>query len=139
MKNCFFSRLLVLRAEARKCLQGWKAFSTRRPGGLLYSGLRVASRDFSFECDGCGCAFVPAPDSFILTNPVRVVSHEAGNEMCLVGPEEPLTRTKLEGLSEFELGELGLTEGDRKTLLAGNPVFTSAEAFCPACLQQIFS
>lgn len=82
--------------------------------------------------------FVPTPDNFILTGAVRVVSLEAGSEMCAIGLEGTLTPTKLQGLSEFELGELGLTEEDRKALLAGNPVYTGAEAFCSDCLHQIF-
>ena len=138
MKNFFLGPLLALRAEAQKRLQGWRGFGVRRPHGLRYTGPRAAPREFCFECDGCGCVFVPTPDSFILTGPVRVVSLEAGSELCASGPAEPLTQTKLEGLSEFELSELGLTEEDRKTLLAGSPVFTSADAFCPECLHQIF-
>ena len=138
MKNFFLGPLLTLRAEARKRLQGWRGFDVRRPHGFRHTCLRVAPRDFCFECDGCGCVFVPTPDSFILTGPVRVASLDAGGELYAGGPEEPLTQAKLEGLSEFELSELGLTEEDRKSLLAGNPVFTGADAFCPECLHQIF-
>ena len=67
-----------------------------------------------------------------------MASLEGGGEVCTSGAAEPLTRTKLEGLSEFELSELGLTEEDRKILLTGRPVFTGADAFCPECLRQIF-
>jgi hypothetical protein len=110
----------------------------RLPHGLHHGDLRVAPREFSFECDGCGRVFVPTPDSFILTGPVWVVSPDGGSEMCAAGPEEPLTSARLAGLSEFELNELGLTEEDRKALLAGDRIFTGADAFCPECLHEIF-
>jgi hypothetical protein len=139
MKNFFLGPILALRAEAHKRLQGWRGFGMRHLYGLRHTGVRVTPREFCFECDGCGCAFVPTPDSFILTGAVRVVSLEAGSETCANGPEEPLTQARLEGLNEFELSELGLTEEDRKTLLAGGPVYTRADAFCPECLHQIFS
>jgi hypothetical protein len=100
--------------------------------------LHVAAHEISCECDGCGRLFVPTPASFILTGPVWAVSPDGGSEMCVVGPEEPLTTAKLAGLSEFELNELGLTEEDRKALLAGDRVFTGADAFCPECLHEIF-
>lgn len=110
----------------------------RLPYGLHPWDLRVTPHEISCECDGCGHVFVPTPDSFILTRPVWVVVPDGGSEMCAAGPEEPLTPAKLAGLSEFELSELGLTEEDRKALLAGNRVFTDADAFCPECLHQIF-
>jgi hypothetical protein len=138
MKYFFLGPLLALRTEARRRLQGWRGFSVRLPHELHHRDLRVAPREIRFECDGCGRDFVPTPDSFILTGPIWVVSHDAGSELCAVGPEEPLTPAKLAGLSEFELSELGLTEEDRKALLAGDRVFTGADAFCPECLHQIF-
>lgn len=138
MKEFFLGPLLALRTQVQRRLQGWRGFGVRLPHGLYHGALHVAPHELSCECDGCGRVFVPTPDSFILTGPVWAVSVDGGSEMCVVGPEEPLTPAKLAGLSEFELNELGLTEEDRKALLAGDRVFTGADAFCPECLHQIF-
>ena len=78
------------------------------------------------------------PDSFILTGFTRIAAEEPDNEIFL-SRQELLTRAQLEALSEFELSERGLTEEDRQTLLRGEAVYTGADAFCPACLCQIFS
>lgn len=139
MKAFFLGPLLALRTRLQRRLQGWKGFGAQLPHGLRRGGQCVAPHEISCECDGCGRVFVPAPDSFILTGPVWAVSVDSGSEMCVVGPEEPLTPAKLARLSEFELYELGLTEEDRKALLAGDRVFTGADAFCPKCLHQIFN
>jgi hypothetical protein len=138
MKKFFLGPLLALHTEVRRRLQGWRGFNMRLPHGLHRWNLRVSPHEFSCECDGCGRVFVPTPDSFILTGAVWVVSPDGGSEMWAAGPEEPLTPAKLARLSEFELSELGLTEQDRKALLAGDRVFTGADAFCPECLHQIF-
>lgn len=138
MKRFFLDPFVALHTEVRRRLQGWRGFSVRSPRGLHRGDLRVAAHEISCECDGCGRLFVPTPDSFILTGPIWTVPPDGGSETCVVGPEEPLTAAKLAGLSEFELNELGLTEEDRNALLAGDRVFTGADAFCPECLHQIF-
>lgn len=139
MKKFFLGPLLLaVHAEVRSRLQGWRGFNLGFNHGLRRKTLHVAPHDFTCECDGCGRAFVPTPDSFILTGPVWMVAPDGEGELCAIGPEEPLTSAKLAGLSEFELNELGLTEGDRNALLAGDRVFTGADAFCPACLHGIF-
>ena len=131
--------LLGLHAEVRRRFQGWRGFNPGCNGGLRRKAtLHVAPHEFSCECDGCGRVFVPMPDSFILTGPVWVASPDDEGGMCATGHEEPLTSARLAGLSEFELNELGLSEGDRNALLAGNRVFTGADAFCPACLHELF-
>ncbi|MBV8898527.1 MAG: hypothetical protein JOY92_00225 [Verrucomicrobia bacterium] len=138
MKAFFLGPLLALRTQLQRRLQGRGGFGVRLLHGLRRRDPCVAPHEFSCDCDGCGRVFVPTPDSFILTGPVWAVAVDGGSETCVVGPEEPLTSAKLAGLSEFELNELGLTEEDRKALLAGDRVFTGADAFCPECLHQIF-
>src|SRR5690349_4792656 len=140
MRKLFLTTLLVLRAEAEKRIQGWTRGTTHalRPRRLHRTGLNVAPCEFCCRCDGCGCEFPPMPDSFILTGFTRIAAEEPDNEIFL-SRQELLTRAQLEALSEFELSERGLTEEDRQTLLRGEAVYTGADAFCPACLCQIFS
>ena len=134
----FLGPLLALHTEVRRRLQGWRSFDMRLACGLHPKTLDAVPPDYGCECDGCSRVFLPTPDSFILTGPVWAVSPDGEGEMCAAGPEEPLTSAKLAVLSEFELNELGLTEADRKALLAGDRIFTGADAFCPECLHRIF-
>ncbi|HEY0792741.1 MAG TPA: hypothetical protein VGD78_16885 [Chthoniobacterales bacterium] len=78
------------------------------------------------------------PDSFILTQPVRMAEPDADDQPTSTGSPGPFSRAALEALDDFELAEQGLTEEARETLLRGEAIFTAAEAFCGNCLQRLF-
>src|SRR5690242_10923532 len=101
MKHFILRSLSLVCTEAGKCFSRLRDFGAGRFNKFRHKGVRIAPHEFSFECDGCGCMFVPTPDSFILTRSVRIVSLEAETEMCVIGAEEPLTFTRLERLNEI--------------------------------------
>jgi hypothetical protein len=140
MKNRFLSTFFTLRAETQKRFRGREGYPAGVP--LLYkthdAGRCFGPREFCFQCDGCGCEFAPTPDSFILTDPVRIAEADT-DQPTSIGWQDPLSRAALESLNEFELAERGLTEEGRQTLLRGEALFMAADAFCANCLRQLFS
>ena len=140
MKKRFLVTLFTLRAQVEKWFRAQRGSGVPGSARLLRrAGLAAQPADFCFQCDGCGCEFVPTPDSFILTGFMRIAADEAENELFVGAQAELLTREKLELLNEFELSEWGLTEEGRQSLLRGEAAYTGADAFCPDCLHQIFS
>jgi hypothetical protein len=86
-------------------------------------------------CQCCGTPFVADPEAFIEVDMVRRPATAEEIRQFEEEGAEFLTPEKLEAMSEYELGEIGLTIQDRTRLLAGQEITAGAHAVCRACRQ----
>jgi hypothetical protein len=96
------------------------------------------SDEFLFTCDECGASFDPDPFAILECGWERAC---VGEHKCeeAVSEKEGITEEALAGMSEYELGEIGMTAKQRDQLLSGTEVIdTGTICLCLACRSSLF-
>jgi hypothetical protein len=94
--------------------------------------------EFLFTCDECGTGFDPDPLAILECGWGRAC---AGEDKCeeAVSEKEGITEEALASMSEYELGEIGMTAKQRDQLLSGTEIIdTGTICLCLACRRSIF-